>query len=232
MNEWIYLVDDEENILELTSFALQQAGLRVKTFLDGESFLQACRAQAPDVAVLDWMLPGMDGLTLCRMLREDAQTALVKIVFLTARSDEIDRVVGLEMGADDYIVKPFSVKEFVARVRALLRRNAPPATAPMAKVEGNGIVLDVFSRRASKDGKPLDLSLKEFELLMVLMQNPGRAMPRSVLFEKVWDGQQSEDTRTLDVHIRYLRKKLEKDPADPQILQTVRGVGYRFVKEA
>lgn len=232
MNKWVYLVDDEENILELTSFALQQAGLCVKTFLAGERFLQACRAQAPDVAVLDWMLPDMDGLSLCRALREDAQMALTRIVFLTARSEEVDRVVGLEMGADDYIVKPFSVKEFVARIRAVLRRGTPSAAAQMAQVEGSGIVLDVLSRRASKDGKPLELSLKEFELLLALMQNPGRAMPRAVLFEKVWDGQQSEDTRTLDVHVRYLRKKIEKDPADPQILQTVRGVGYRFVKEA
>ena len=229
MAQWVYVVDDEPHILQLTGFSLEQAGFRVRTFEQSHAFWQSCLQQPPAVAILDWMMPQPDGLALCRMLRENPSTHDTKILFLTARTDEVDRVIGLELGADDYMVKPFSTKEMVARVRALMRRgNTPQAEEPPETISCAGITLALGSRRAYRDGKPMELSYKEFELLYTLMRNAGRAMSRHVLFDQVWGYPQSDDTRTLDVHIRYLRKKIEKNPAEPVLIETVRGIGYRF----
>jgi DNA-binding response OmpR family regulator len=175
-----------------------------------------------DLIVLDVMLPTLDGLSICRILRKEQRTP---IILLTARSGEVDRIMGLETGADDYIVKPFSLGELLARVRAVLRRAAPEATT---RLEAGDLSLDLIGRRAYRAGEELRLSYKEFDLLAALIRNAGSALSRDQLLQQVWGYDYPGDTRTVDVHIRWLREKIESDPAAPQRIVTVRGVGYRF----
>jgi len=218
----VLVVEDELTLLELLSQHLRAEGYTVLTSSNGEEALELARSQAPDVCVLDVMLPGLDGLSLCRIIRKESD---VPIILLTARGAEIDRVIGLESGADDYVVKPFSLPELMARVRAALRR-AP--NRPGASLVAGNLSLDLVSRRVFVDGREVRLSHKEFELLATLMRNKGAVLSREFLITQVWGYDFEGDTRTVDVHVRWLREKIEKDPSNPAHLQTVRGVGYRI----
>ena len=226
----ILLVDDDATVTEVLSRYLEREGFAVEAVADGDTALAAARATPPDLVVLDLMLPGIDGLEVCRRLREDAP---VPVVMLTARGDESDRIAGLELGADDYVVKPFSPRELTARVKAVLRRaqGALPADAGAAGADpvlrAGGLVVDTAARQVWQDGAEIALTAREFELLAFLMRHPRRAFRREELFEQVW-GWTYGDTATVTVHVRRLREKVEADPADPRLIVTVWGVGYRF----
>ena len=221
----ILLVDDEDAIQKLLSFPLQKDGYRVVEARDGETALRRFDEEAVDLVILDLALPKLDGLEVCRRLR--AHSA-VPIIMLTARDEEIDKVIGLEIGADDYITKPFSIREFRSRVRALLRRaSLAPANAGEA-IEVGPLRVDRARRRVEVEGKAPELTYVEFELVRILAEQPGRVFSRSDLLEKIWGSSQYRDPRTVDVHVRHIREKLERDPGKPELILTVRGVGYRL----
>ncbi|MSP13377.1 MAG: response regulator transcription factor [Chloroflexi bacterium] len=219
----ILVVDDEIPLLETLEYNLKKEGYEVFKGTDGLQALALAEAHVPDLIVLDLMLPQMDGLSVCRTLRRDGVS--VPIIMLTARAGEVDKIVGLDSGADDYITKPFSLGEFMARVRAALRRT--PLTAKDRLTSGN-LTLDLISRRATLDEQEVTLSHKEFDLLAELMRHRGAVLTRESLLERVWGFDFYGDSRTVDVHIRWLRSKVEIDPSNPERIQTVRGVGYRF----
>ncbi len=223
----ILLVDDEEAVQKLLTYPLERDGHRVVQAHDGEEALVRFAAERIDLVVLDIMLPRLDGLEVCKRLRA---TSSVPIIMLTARDDELDKVVGLELGADDYITKPFSIREFRSRVRALLRRAAAPPTEPAGRerIEIDALVIDLGRRAVELRGEPVGLTYVEFELLRTLAASPGRVFSRQALLESLWGGADYRDPRTIDVHVRHLREKLERDPRDPEYIFTVRGVGYRF----
>jgi two-component system, OmpR family, response regulator len=222
----ILLVDDEESIQKLLTYPLEHEGFQVVQARDGEEALQRFEENAVDLVILDIMLPKLDGLEVCRRLR--ARSA-VPILMLTARDDELDKVVGLELGADDYITKPFSIREFRSRVRAALRRaQLPPAGARSDAIEFEGVRIDLAKRTVEVSGDPVQLTYLEFELLRTLAASPGRVFSRQALLEALWGGSEYRDPRTIDVHVRHLREKIEADPSEPHYLFTVRGVGYRF----
>jgi DNA-binding response OmpR family regulator len=217
----ILLVDDEEAVQKLLTYPLQQEGFRVLQAGDGEEALRRFEAEHVDLVVLDLMLPRLDGLEVCRRLR--AQST-VPIIMLTARDDELDKVVGLELGADDYITKPFSIREFRSRVRALLRRAAlPPDGGNRDVIAIDGLAIDLSKRLVELDGRRIDLTYVEFELLRALVAKPGRVFSRQALLQGLWGDYAYREPRTIDVHIRHLREKL----GEPELIQTVRGVGYR-----
>jgi DNA-binding response OmpR family regulator len=224
----ILLVDDETLITDSVSYSLKREGFEVAAVADGTSALKAVEELKPDLIVLDLMLPDISGFEVCRRLRTITTTP---VIMLTARGEEIDRVLGLEVGADDYLAKPFSFRELLARIYALLRRvaldrqSAQPQSHPMAMRQ---LSLDPVARRVFRGEQELQLSTREFDLLAVLMKNAGRAMSRDELIDQVWGEDWSGDQRTLDVHVRWLRLKIEEDPASPEYIQTVRGFGYRF----
>lgn len=239
----ILVVDDEAVLVETIAYNLEQAGYRVVTASDGNSALEAARSEDPDLILLDIMLPGIDGLEVCRQLRRESGTATTPIVMLTAKSDEIDKVVGLEVGADDYVTKPFGRRELLARVRALLRRvdypaaseERQPAQDPAQEVRpvsrelvAGPLRIDLAGRRVNCRGQEMELQPKQFELLTYLVRNRGTVLTRDQLLHNVWGYDYAGDTRTVDVHVRWLREKLEEDPANPKLIQTVRGVGYVF----
>jgi DNA-binding response OmpR family regulator len=228
----VLVVDDEASILELLKFNLEREGFRVTTAADGLEALGRVEAEMPDLVVLDWMLPGIDGLEVCRRLRTNPRTAHLPVIMLTARGEEVDKVLGLEMGANDYVTKPFSPRELTARVRAQLRASktaAPPAESAGARViQVADLYLDADRYLAKKDGKTIELSPKEFDLLFMLAFSPGRVYRRDDILNRIWGYEYASDTRTVDVHIRHLRQKVETDPNDPRLLLTVRGVGYKF----
>lgn len=226
----VYIADDEPNIRKLVAFGLKDSGYESAEFADGNALLQGVKQRRPDAIILDWMMPPPDGLAVCRMLREDEKTRNIPVLMLTARGEEFDRVLGLEIGADDYIVKPFSVKELCARVRAVLRRTER-SESEEKKIEYGNLSADVAGHTVLKNGKPVELTAKEFDLLVMLMKNSGRVMTRDALLDKVWGVEYFGDTRTVDVHIRYLRQKVEDDPDKPAYILTVRGVGYKFASE-
>ncbi len=226
----IYIVDDEPHIRRLASIGLRDAGFETAEFSDGAVLLHAVRQKLPDAVLLDWMMPGQDGIAVLKSLRGDPTTRPVPILMMTARTDEVDRVLGLEMGADDYITKPFSVKELAARVRAVIRRQEYLNAAGESVLSGHGITLDYARRAVTKNGEPVELTHREFELLYTLMKTPGRVFTREMLLDTVWKVEFYGDTRTVDVHIRYLRQKLEDEPDNPKRILTVRGVGYRFAE--
>ena len=226
----IYIVDDEPHIRRLASIGLRDAGFETAEFSDGAVLLHAVRQKLPDAVLLDWMMPGQDGIAVLKSLRGDPTTRPVHILMMTARTDEVDRVLGLEMGADDYITKPFSVKELAARVRAVIRRQEYLNAAGEPVLSGHGITLDYARRAVTKNGEPVELTHREFELLYTLMKTPGRVFTREMLLDTVWKVEFYGDTRTVDVHIRYLRQKLEDEPDNPKRILTVRGVGYRFAE--
>jgi DNA-binding response OmpR family regulator len=223
----ILLVDDEESVQKLLTYPLERDGYRVVQARDGEEALARFEAEDIDLVVLDVMLPKLDGLEVCKRLR--ARSA-VPIVMLTARDDELDKVLGLELGADDYITKPFSIREFRSRIRALLRRASTPRYEPREEevIDVDGLRIDPARRSVEVAGKPVQLTYVEFELLRTLASRPGRVFSRQALLEALWGGSEYREPRTIDVHVRHLREKLEEDPREPKYLLTVRGVGYRF----
>jgi DNA-binding response OmpR family regulator len=220
------LVDDEPLINDSLSYSLRREGFDVKAVTSGEQALQAIQEMHPDLIVLDLMLPDISGLEVCRRLRTYSTTP---VIMLTARGEEIDRVLGLEVGADDYLPKPFSFRELLARIRATLRRVELDRQKTQAQpVVLRQLSLDPTARRVYKGDQELQLSAREFDLLAILMKNAGRALSRDELLSQVWGEEWIGDPRTLDVHVRWLRIKVEEDPATPQFIQTVRGYGYRF----
>lgn len=225
----VIIVEDEKTQAMKLSEKLQSEGFSVKTVDNGEEGLELIRGEKPDLVVLDIMLPGLDGLSLCRMVRSDPITSEVPIIMLTARGTEVDKIVGLESGADDYIVKPFGLGEFLARVRAVLRRSKSrnPAIQHDELNSGN-LTMDLTGRRVFRDEEEIKLSNKEFDLLAELMRNRGAVLSRDLILTKVWGYDYFVDKRTVDVHIRWLREKIEEDPSSPKRIITVRGLGYRF----
>jgi two-component system response regulator RegX3 len=222
------VVDDEDSLLEAIRYALSREGMEVVTARDGAQAVLDFERERPDLLVLDLMLPGLSGWDVCRRVRTSSQ---VPILMLTARDNEVDRVVGLEMGADDYVTKPFSLRELVARVRALLRRaGQAQAQSPVngSVIEAAGIRLDQERHEVTVRGEPVSLPLKEFELLEILMENRNRVLTRQTLIDRVWGFDYVGDTKTLDVHVKRLRARLEEDRHEPKLIVTVRGVGYRF----
>ena len=224
----ILLVDDEDSIQKLLTYPLERDGFRVVAARDGEEALQRFSEQTFDLVVLDIMLPRLDGLEVCKRLRAESN---VPIIMLTARDDELDKVLGLELGADDYITKPFSIREFRSRVRALLRRAAAPRAGDRDEedlIEPDGVRIDVPRRTVEVAGRQVRLTYVEFELLAVLARSPGRVFSRRQLLERLRGGADYREPRTIDVHVRHLREKIERDPREPELILTVRGVGYRF----
>jgi DNA-binding response OmpR family regulator len=224
----ILLVDDEDSIQKVLSYPLERDGFRVLAARDGEEALAKFASEPVDLVVLDLMLPKIDGLEVCKRLR--AQST-VPIIMLTARDDELDKVLGLELGADDYITKPFSIREFRSRVRALLRRASLPAQQDQRRtetIETDGLRIDPTRRSVEVHGRPIQLTYVEFELLRTLAANPGQVFSRRRLLESLWGDSAYREPRTIDVHVRHLREKLERDPSDPEYILTVRGAGYRF----
>jgi DNA-binding response OmpR family regulator len=223
----ILLVDDEDAVQKLLAYPLEREGFRVVPARDGEEALARFASEHVDLVVLDIMLPRLDGLEVCRRLRSQSS---VPIIMLTARDDELDKVLGLELGADDYITKPFSIREFRSRVRALLRRAAAPRAGGLADevIAADGLRIDLGRRQVELDGRTVALTYVEFELLRTLASNPGRVYTRQMLLESLWGGSAYREPRTIDVHVRHLREKLETDPREPEYIFTVRGVGYRF----
>ncbi len=232
MSERILVVEDEPTLQETLAYNLTRQGYTVETAGDGQAAIDAARRQQPDLIVLDLMLPVLDGFEVCRILRQDMN---VPILMLTARDDEIDRVIGLEMGADDYLTKPFSMREFLARVKAHLRRvrlirAEADAQVPLMreKLQFGNLTLDLTRREVRVDDKPLAMKPKEFDLLLFLAQHRGQVLSRDLILERVWGWEFSGGSRTVDVHVRWLREKIEEQPAEPARIITVRGAGYRF----
>jgi len=224
----ILLVEDERSIAEGLKISLEAEGFQVAWAKDGKEALSAWEWAHPDLIVLDLMLPGVSGTEVCRTIRMRSN---VPIIMLTARDTEVDRVVGLEIGADDYLTKPFSTRELVARIRAILRRvssGPSPSMVEELPSEASGVRVDRSRHEVSVAGRPVELPPKEFELLAVLVEHAGRVLTRNQLIDEVWGSDYVGDTKTLDVHIRRLRGRIEDDPQDPQRIRTVRGVGYRF----
>ena len=223
----ILLVDDEDSVQKLLAYPLERDGFRVLQAWDGEEALARFDEEPVDLVVLDLMLPRLDGLEVCKRLRA---TSTVPIIMLTARDDELDKVLGLELGADDYITKPFSIREFRSRVRALLRRASQPRRDQRdgEVIESDGLRIDLARRMVEADGRSVQLTYVEFELLRILASNPGRVFTRQALLEGLWGGSAYREPRTIDVHVRHLREKLEREPREPELIFTVRGVGYRF----
>jgi DNA-binding response OmpR family regulator len=220
----ILLVEDDETLRKTLAYNLEKEGFKVKQTGDGSEALTLAREQPPDLIVLDVMLPSLDGLSVCRILRKESE---VPIIMLTARDSEIDRIIGLEIGADDYIVKPFNLGEFLARIRAVLRRSPQPR-AVTDQLESNDLLMDLIARKVFRGSQELSLTHKEFDLLASLMRNKGAVLSRDLLLEKVWGYNYTGETKTVDVHVRWLREKIEEEPSNPKRIMTVRGVGYRF----
>ncbi len=225
MSATVLVVDDEKDLVELVKYHLEKSGLKCLEARDGESALQVARDRTPDLVVLDLMLPGVDGLEVCRKLRKDPKTANVAIIMLTAKAEEVDRIVGLEMGADDYMVKPFSPRELVARIKAVLRRGQSQESSSLQKI--GGLEVDEGKHQVTVQGAVVELTVKEFDLLCALIKANGRVLNRDQILETVWGYSNAVDieSRTVDVHIRRLREKLGSEHSR---VVTVKGVGYRF----
>ena len=225
----VLVVEDEPDIAELVRYHLEQEGFAASVVDDGEKAFDLIRQRQPALIVLDLMLPGMSGLDVCRRLRAEPATARLPIVMLTARAAEVDRVLGLEMGADDYVTKPFSPRELIARVRAVLRRAYGPELERAHDVYEKGrLRLDFDTYEVTLDGKPIELSLREFELLRFFVRSPNRVYDRLQILDLVWGQDTYVEPRTVDVHVRRLRARIERDDAHPELILTVRGVGYKF----
>lgn len=225
----ILIVDDEESIRELLAYNLNKAGYRVLTAGDGTTALQMVE-EGVDLVLLDIMLPGMDGFEVCRHLKEHKSTAQIPVIMLTAKDEEIDKVLGLELGADDYAVKPFSMRELLSRIKAVLRRSNVQIEKQDNQLTIGPLRMDFDAYTAFLQSEALSLTPKEYELLKLFLTNIGRAYSRDELLEKIWGYEYYGDTRTVDVHIRHLRAKLQNDPIIASSIETVRGIGYRFVR--
>lgn len=228
----ILAVDDEEHILELLSYNLEKEGYQVITADNGEDAIRLLNEQSVDLVLLDWMLPGIDGIEALRQIRSLPKHRAVPVIMLTAKGDEISKVVGFEIGADDYLSKPFGIHELLARIKALFRRVERPENTNTAADEEiiklDNVIINKTRRTVMVGNVSLDLSLKEFELLYLLAQNQGIVFTRDTLLERIWGYDYMGETRTVDVHIRNLRKKLELNRIDPELIKTVRGVGYKI----
>ena len=219
----ILIVEDDETLQQTLAYNLEKEGYRIVLANDGSTGLEMARSQEPDLVILDVMLPELDGLSVCRILRREMD---VPIIMLTARSSEVDKIIGLDSGADDYVIKPFSLGELLARVRAALRRK--PKASPPQQLESGNLKLDLIGRRAYKGDRELSLSNKEFDLLAELMRNKDMVLSRDLLLTKVWGYDYYGESRTVDVHIRWLREKIEETPSKPKRITTIRSIGYRF----
>jgi two-component system response regulator RegX3 len=220
----VLVVEDEESYRDALAYMLRKEGFDVVEAADGTEGLAAYDKGGADIVLLDLMMPGVPGTEVCRQLR---QRGPVPVIMVTARDSEIDKVVGLELGADDYVTKPFSQRELVARIRAVLRRGQDVELLPDV-VEAHGVRMDIERHEVSVDGRSVRLALKEFELLEMLLRNAGRVMTRGQLIDRIWGADYVGDTKTLDVHVKRLRTKIEADPGQPKVLLTVRGLGYKF----
>ncbi len=230
----ILVVEDEQTLVETLDYSLRRQGYEVYTAMDGRAALETARKYTPDLVVLDIMLPGLDGFEICRILRQETS---VPILMLTARTEEIDKIVGLEVGADDYLTKPFSMRELVARVKALLRRvrldrevvaSTPQPDVITEKMVFDTLVIDLSRRELTRDGQVFHLKPKEFDLLTFLARNRGIVLSRDLILERVWGWEYDGGSRTVDVHVRWLREKIERDASNPTRIVTVRSIGYRF----
>ena len=232
MAERVYITEDDDSIRELVTVALSAYSYEVESFVSAEDCLAAVAKQVPDIFLFDIMLPGIDGVQAVKLLREKEETKDTPILMLTAKSAEIDKVFGLENGADDYLTKPFGIMELAARIKALLRRSGRSTSDSASdKITAGGITVNTSLREVSRDGRPIELTLKEYELLLYLLKNRARVVSREELLTKVWGIDFVGETRTLDMHIGTLRKKLSDDAENAHLIKTVRGVGYRFIGE-
>ena len=227
----ILIVEDEPDIAELVKYHLEKAGLPARVIGDGKQALDLIVREHPALVVLDLMLPGLDGMEVCRRLRGSPATRGIPVIMLTAKAEEVDRIVGLEMGADDYVPKPFSPRELVARVKAVLRRATAPSEPSEAPVMAGGVRLDPGRHEVAKNGQPVSLSAMEFRLLEFFLRHRGRVYSRAQLLDQVWGQDRFVEPRTVDVHIRRLREKIEDAPRKPALIGTVRGLGYKCSEE-
>lgn len=225
--EKILVVDDEIHIVELLKYNLENNGYKVYTANDGWEALKTVEEKDFDLIVLDLMLPDIDGLEICKTLKKREHTADIPIIMLTAKSEELDKILGLELGADDYMTKPFSIRELIARVKVILRRSSYDTSSNDIMKFGS-LIVDTGKHEVLKNGESLDLTLKEFELLRLLILNRNKVLTRDSLLDRIWGYEYYGETRTVDVHIRHLRQKIEDDDKNPKYIETIRGVGYRF----
>lgn len=228
----ILVVDDEEHIVELLKFNLENSGYKVITANNGNDAITLAKENKPNLILLDLMIPGIDGLDVCKEIKKNNETNNIAIIMLTAKGEEFDKILGLELGADDYMTKPFSIRELLARVKAVLRRSSINKVEKVDKFESGHLCVDFERHEVKVNGVKVDMTLKEFELLEILIKNKGKILQREVLLDKVWGYEYVGETRTVDVHIRYIRKKIEKDDKNPKFIETIRGVGYRFSTES
>lgn len=226
LEDSILIVDDEEHIRELIRYNLEKQGYKIFCAENGKEALETAKDKKPTLILLDVMLPKMDGYDVCKEIRRDTSISTTPIIMITAKGEELDKVLGLELGADDYITKPFSIRELIARIKAVLRRTVLQNTEEPFKFED--LKMDFEKHEVVKDGEKVDLTLKEFQLLEILIKNKGRVLTREYLLDKIWGYEYIGETRTVDVHIRHLRQKIEKDDKNPKYIETIRGVGYRF----
>ena len=225
--EKILVVDDEDHIVELISYNLINSGYKVITANNGIDAVKLAKEENPRLMLLDLMIPGLDGYDGCKAIRSDNDTKDISVIMLTAKGEELDKILGLELGADDYMTKPFSIRELLARIKAVLRRTKSLGGSEEI-FKTNGILINFERREVLISDKKIDLTLKEFELLEILVKNRGKILTRETLLDKIWGYEYVGETRTVDVHIRYLRKKIEVDDKNPKFIETIRGVGYRF----
>lgn len=228
--EKILVVDDEEHIVELISYNLSTAEYKIVTANNGIDAIEKVKLEKPNLVLLDLMLPGMDGYDVCKAIRGNKELKNTSIIMLTAKGEELDKILGLELGADDYITKPFSVRELLARVKAVLRRSNK-STEEIEKFTYENLSVDFGRREVRINNEKIDMTLKEFELLEMLIKNRGRILTRETLLDKIWGYEYIGETRTVDVHVRYIRRKIEQDENGPKFIETIRGVGYRFTSE-
>jgi phosphate regulon transcriptional regulator PhoB len=231
MRQRIAIIEDEPDIVEMVRYNFRKDGFEIESWARGKEGLEALRKNPPDLLLLDIMLPDEDGLAICRQLRSDARLKSLPVVFLTAKGEEVDRIIGLEIGADDYVVKPFSPRELVARVKAILRRQSRAAPEKNEVVQLRGLKLDARTQDVNVQGRAVELSSLEFKLLHFLASHPRQIFSRERLLDEVWGRDCSVTLRTVDVHIRRLREKIELQPDQPEYIGTVRGSGYRFIAE-
>ncbi|CAB4551482.1 MAG: response regulator [Actinobacteria bacterium] len=221
----VLVVEDEPNLREPLVYLLEKEGYQVLEAEDGNAAVEVFKKQGPDLILLDLMLPGMSGNEVCRIIRQESQ---VPIIMITAKDTEIDKVVGLEIGADDYVTKPYSTRELLARMKAVLRRGNEPAISETGLLKAGPVVMDLDRHTVSVNGESIQMPLKEFELLELLMENVNRVLTRGQIIDRVWGSNYFGDTKTLDVHVKRVRSKIEEDPSRPRHLITVRGLGYKF----
>lgn len=226
-NEKILIVDDELHIIELLKYNLESNGYKVIFAQTGKEAIKIASEKRPDLILLDVMLPEMDGFDVCKHINKAKETEGIPIIMLTAKGEELDKILGLELGADDYITKPFSVRELIARIKAVLRRNFKEENTSQVISFGD-LIVNMDKHEVTKNGDKIDLTLKEFELLKLLVVNKGKVLTRDFLLDKVWGYEYYGETRTVDVHIRHLRQKIEDDDKSPKYIETVRGIGYKF----